>query len=83
MPAAESPETNTAFQNVLVHVCMGRLWAKVYCRHEATNYKAWRMVVMSSILTLFATFKNFLGGPQEPQCIRCQCKDGKVILSKQ
>ena len=49
--AAASPGGNTKFRHALVHVCMGNLWAKVYCRQDATDYRSWRMVVMSTLLS--------------------------------
>jgi len=67
---AASSENKGRFRHLLIHVCVGRLWAKIYCRQNAEENKGGRLVI-STLCHLVADFEEFLQR-QNYQCSRCQ-----------
>jgi len=65
-----SSENKGRFRHLLIHVCVGRLWAKIYCRQNAEENKGGRLVI-STLCHLVADFEEFLQR-QNYQCSRCQ-----------
>jgi hypothetical protein len=63
------PENNAKYNNLLLLLCVGRVWAKVYCRQRAGEDKEGTLA-LQTLSWLVETFNVYLS-KCNPACHRC------------